>query len=38
MTAEVKRERQPERVLYEAVRRMLPKNKIGKKMLLKLKK
>ena len=37
MTAEVKRERQPERVLYEAVRRMLPKNKIGKKMLLKLK-
>ena len=37
MTAEVKRERQPERVLYEAVRRMLPKNKIGKKMLSKLK-
>ena len=37
MTAEVKRERHPERVLYEAVRRMLPKNKLGRAMLKKLK-
>lgn len=29
--------RQPERVLSEAVRRMLPKNKLGRKMLSKLK-
>jgi large subunit ribosomal protein L13 len=30
-------ERHPERVLYEAVRRMLPKNALAKHMLLKLK-
>ncbi len=30
-------ERHPERVLYEAVRRMLPKNKLGRHMLKKLK-
>ena len=29
--------RQPERILYDAVRRMLPKNKLGTKMLSKLK-
>ncbi len=32
-----RRERQPERILHEAVRRMLPKNKLGSKMLSKLK-
>lgn len=31
------RERAPERILEEAVRRMLPKNKLGRKMLSKLK-
>ena len=30
-------ERKPEMILEEAVRRMLPKNKLGRKMLLKLK-
>ena len=30
-------ERHPERVLHEAVRRMLPKNKLARKMLMKLK-
>lgn len=30
-------ERRPEQVLYDAVRRMLPKNKLGRKMLSKLK-
>ena len=30
-------ERHPERILHEAVRRMLPKNKLGRKMLAKLK-
>ncbi len=30
-------ERQPEMILHEAVRRMLPKNKLGRKMLKKLK-
>jgi len=30
-------ERKPEKILYEAVRRMLPKNKLGRKMLRKLK-
>lgn len=30
-------ERHPERILYEAVRRMLPKNKLGRHMLKKLK-
>ena len=37
VTAEVRRERQPELILREAVRRMLPKNKLGRKMLSKLK-
>ena len=36
-TAEKLWERQPEKILYEAVRRMLPKNKLGRKMLKKLK-
>ena len=36
-TAERRRERRPEMILSEAVRRMLPKNKLGRKMLLKLK-
>ncbi|MCA8998613.1 MAG: 50S ribosomal protein L13 [Planctomycetaceae bacterium] len=30
-------EKHPERILYEAVRRMLPKNKLGRRMLEKLK-
>lgn len=37
VTAEVRRERQPELILRESVRRMLPKNKLGRKMLSKLK-
>jgi large subunit ribosomal protein L13 len=36
-TAESLRKRLPERVLREAVRRMLPKNKLGRHMLAKLK-
>ena len=36
-TAESLRERLPERVLRESVRRMLPKNKLGRHMLAKLK-
>ena len=36
-TAASLRKRLPERVLREAVRRMLPKNKLGRKMLAKLK-
>ena len=32
-----RRERKPEDLIYHAVRRMLPKNKIGRNMLLKLK-
>lgn len=36
-TAKNRLERKPERILYDAVRRMLPKNKLGKKMLSKLK-
>lgn len=35
--AEMRRERQPELILSEAVRRMLPKNKLGRAMLSKLK-
>lgn len=37
ISAEVRRERKPELILEEAVRRMLPKNKLGKQMLTKLK-
>ncbi len=37
ISAERRRDRHPERVLHEAVRRMLPKNKLGCKMLSKLK-
>ena len=37
VSAEVRRERQPELILREAVRRMLPKNKLGRAMLAKLK-
>jgi len=37
MTAAQVWERQPEMILREAVRRMLPKNKLGRKMLKKLK-
>ncbi len=36
-TAEQRREKHPELILKEAVRRMLPKNKLGRKMLDKLK-
>lgn len=36
-TAQRRLERKPEEILREAVRRMLPKNKIGRKMLSKLK-
>ncbi len=35
--AEDRRQRQPERILRDAVRRMLPKNKLGRQMLSKLK-
>lgn len=37
VTAEVRRERKPALILQEAVRRMLPKNKLGRAMLAKLK-
>jgi large subunit ribosomal protein L13 len=37
VSAEVRRERKPEMILTEAVRRMLPKNKLGRAMLSKLK-
>lgn len=37
VTAEVRHERKPELILKEAVRRMLPKNKLGRAMLSKLK-
>jgi large subunit ribosomal protein L13 len=36
-TARARFERHPERILYDAVRRMLPKNKLAVKMLAKLK-
>lgn len=36
-TAGARLERRPEQILREAVRRMLPKNKLGRKMLAKLK-
>ncbi|MCA9229551.1 MAG: 50S ribosomal protein L13 [Planctomycetales bacterium] len=37
VSAEVRRERKPQLILQEAVRRMLPKNKLGRAMLAKLK-
>ena len=37
VTAETRRERKPELILREAVRRMLPKNKLAYKMINKLK-
>jgi large subunit ribosomal protein L13 len=37
IAAEVRHERKPEMILQEAVRRMLPKNKLGRAMLSKLK-
>lgn len=37
ITAQRRLEKQPELILQEAVRRMLPKNKLGRKMLSKLK-
>lgn len=37
VTAATRHERQPELILQEAVRRMLPKNKLANKMLAKLK-
>ena len=37
VSAEVRRERKPELILQEAVRRMLPKSKLGRAMLSKLK-
>jgi large subunit ribosomal protein L13 len=36
-TAETRRERHPDRILRDAVRRMLPKNKLATKMLQRLK-
>jgi len=36
-TAAERRDRRPEDILSEAVRRMLPKSKLGRKMLTKLK-
>lgn len=36
-TAAARRERRPERIIEDAVRRMLPKNKLGRKLLSKLK-
>jgi large subunit ribosomal protein L13 len=36
-TAAERRDRRPEEIISEAVRRMLPKNKLGRKMLAKLK-
>jgi large subunit ribosomal protein L13 len=36
-TAKTRLERRPEQILREAVRRMLPKNKLGRQMLSKLK-
>ena len=36
-TAERRRETRPEKIVRDAVRRMLPKNKLGRKMLSKLK-
>ncbi|REJ66445.1 MAG: 50S ribosomal protein L13 [Planctomycetota bacterium] len=36
-SAQTRRERHPDRILSEAVRRMLPKNKLGVQMLKKLK-
>ena len=36
-TAATRLERKPEQILREAIRRMLPKNKLGKQMLSKLK-
>ncbi len=37
VSAEKRHEKQPDLILHEAVRRMLPKNKLGRKMLSKLK-
>jgi large subunit ribosomal protein L13 len=37
VTAQTRLERHPERILHEAVRRMLPKSKLGRQMLSKLK-
>lgn len=37
ISAEARKERKPELILTEAVRRMLPKNKLGRAMLSKLK-
>ena len=36
-TAAARQEKRPEAILYDAVRRMLPKNRLGRKMLKKLK-
>ena len=35
--AETRRERHPDRIIFDAVRRMLPKNKLARKMIKKLK-
>ena len=37
VNAATRRDRKPELILHEAVRRMLPKNKLGRRMLSKLK-
>ncbi len=36
-TAQARLNRKPEQIIYDAVRRMLPKNKLGRQMLTKLK-
>ena len=36
-TAEIRREKHPDRIIYDAVRRMLPKNKLARKQIKKLK-
>lgn len=37
LSAEKMREKHPHKIVFEAVRRMLPKNRLGKQMLTKLK-
>jgi len=36
-TAQSRRQRRPDRIIYDAVRRMLPKNKLSRKLIKKLK-
>ena len=37
LSAEEMREKHPDKIVFDAIRRMLPKNKIGREMLTKLK-